>query len=91
MKILSSKSPLVAGAIPFLIWVAGAHVFIAYVLAPMLSPLGIEFTIRELPEYYTSMLGTIIIGLFAKKAFDSTDVNIGGFKSPKKERGKGEG
>jgi hypothetical protein len=30
------------------------------------------------------MLGTIIVGLFAKKAFDSAEVNIGGFRSPKK-------
>jgi len=30
-RLLSSKSPLVAGAIPFLIWVAGAHVFVGYV------------------------------------------------------------
>jgi len=83
-RLLSSKSPLVAGAIPFLIWVAGAHILVGYVLAPLLSPFGIVFSVKELPEYYTSMLGTIIVGLFAKKAFDSAEVNIGGFHSPKK-------
>ena len=34
-RLLSSKSPLVAGAIPFLIWVAGAHILVGYVLAPL--------------------------------------------------------
>ena len=79
---LSSKSPLVAGAIPFLIWVGGLHLFVAYVLAPLLSP-WIVFTVFPLPDYYTSMLSTIVVGLFAKKAFDSADIHVGGFHSPR--------
>lgn len=84
-RILSSKSPLVAGAIPFLIWVAGIHVLIGYVIAPILSPFGITLAVKDLPEYYTSMLGTIIVGLFAKKAFDRTEINVGGIHSPRKQ------
>ena len=57
-RLLSSKSPLVAGAIPFLIWVAGAHILVGYVLAPLLSPFGIVFSVKELPEYYTCLLYT---------------------------------
>ncbi len=82
-QFLSSKSPIVAGAIPFLIWVGGLHLFVAYVLAPLLSP-WVTSIIAPLPDYYTSMLSTIIVGLFAKKAFDSADIKVGGVHSPRK-------
>ncbi len=49
---LQQKPPR-RGAIPFLLWVAGAHILVGYVLAPLLSPFGIVFSVKELPEYYT--------------------------------------
>lgn len=58
-RLLSSKSPLVAGAIPFLIWVAGAHVFVGYVLAPLLPLLRrrpVGRAARCIPGWWASFL-----------------------------------
>lgn len=90
---LSNKSPYVAGAIPTILWMVSFVILFNHVVAPLLS-WGFQATVPvlELPGYYVDMASTIVIGLFVKKAWDNTDVKIGGFHSPIKtaieERGK---
>lgn len=91
---LSNKSPYVAGAIPTILWMVSFVILFNHVVAPLLS-WGFQATVPvlELPGYYVDMASTIVIGLFVKKAWDNTDVKIGGFRSPVKseieERGRG--
>ncbi|WMI72146.1 3TM-type holin [Aminobacterium sp. MB27-C1] len=90
---LSNKSPYVAGAIPTILWMVSFVILFNHVVAPLLS-WGFQATVPalELPGYYVDMASTIVIGLFVKKAWDNTDVKIGGFHSPVKseveERGR---
>lgn len=90
---LSNKSPYVAGAIPTILWMVSFVILFNHVVAPLLS-WGFQATVPvlELPGYYVDMASTIVVGLFVKKAWDNTDVKIGGFHSPIKtaieERGK---
>ena len=82
---LSNKSPLVAGAIPCILWMVSVVIFFNHILAPLLMAAGLELPTLELPAYYTDLAATIVLGLFAKKAWDSSDINIGGFRSPAKK------
>jgi len=82
---LSNKSPLVAGAIPCILWMVSVVIFFNHILAPLLMAAGLKLPTLELPAYYTDLAATIVLGLFAKKAWDSSDINIGGFHSPKKQ------
>ena len=82
---LSNKSPLVAGAIPCILWMVSVVIFFNHILAPLLMAAGLEIPTLELPAYYTDLAATIVLGLFAKKAWDSSDINIGGFRSPAKK------
>ena len=81
---LSNKSPLVAGAIPCILWMVSIVIAFNHILAPLLMAAGLELPTLELPAYYTDLAATIVLGLFAKKAWDSSDIHIGGFNSPKK-------
>lgn len=63
-----------AGAIPCILWLLSAVVAFNHILAPLLMGLGMKLPVLELPEYYTDLAGTIILGLFAKKAWDGSEI-----------------
>lgn len=71
---LSNHSPFVAGAIPCILWLLSAVVAFNHIVAPLLMGLGMKLPVLELPEYYTDLAGTIILGLFAKKAWDGSEI-----------------
>lgn len=81
---LSNKSVYVAGAIPTILWLLSAVVAFNHILAPLLTGMGMTLPILELPKYYTDLAGTIVLGLFAKKAWDSSTITTIG-KIPKME------
>ena len=81
---LSNKSPLVAGAIPCILWMVSIVIAFNHILAPLLMAAGLRLPTLELPAYYTDLAATIVLGLFAKKAWDSSDIKIGGVHSPMK-------
>lgn len=84
---LSNKSWYVAGAIPTILWMVSVVIAFNHIVSPLLLALGVNVPVLELPPYYTDLAQTIILGLFAKKAFDASDIKVGGFHSPiKKER-----
>ena len=75
---LSNGSLFVSGAIPSLLWMLVIVIFFNFILGPLLTGIfGITIPILDLPEWYASMYSTIILGLFAKKAYDSTDISYG--------------
>ena len=75
---LSNGSLFVSGAIPSLLWMLVIVIFFNFILGPLLSGIfNISIPILDLPEWYASMCSTIILGLFAKKAYDSTDLSYG--------------
>ena len=75
---LSNGSLFVSGAIPSLLWMLVIVIFFNFILGPLLTGIfGITIPILDLPEWYASMCSTIILGLFAKKAYDSTDISYG--------------
>lgn len=81
---LGNKSVFVAGAIPMILWMISVVVLFNCIVSPLLSPVWKMPTI-ELPEWYSSLAGTIIVGLFTKKAFDGNAINIGNlFSKPAK-------
>lgn len=82
---LSNKSPLVAGAIPCILWMVSVVIAFNHILAPLLMAAGLKLPVLELPAYYTDLAATIVLGLFAKKAWDASDIRIGGFHSPMKK------
>lgn len=79
---LSNKSPYVAGAIPTILWMVSGVIAFNHILAPLLMAIGLNVPVLELPAYYTDLAGTIVLGLFAKKAWDSSELKVGGFYSP---------
>lgn len=83
---LSSNSWVVAGAIPCILWMVSIVIAFNHILAPLLMACGLKLPVLELPDYYTSLAGTIVLGLFAKKAWDGSDIAIGGFRSPPKAK-----
>ena len=78
---LSNHSPFVAGAIPCILWLLSAVVAFNHIIAPLLMGLGMNLPTLELPEYYTDLAGTIILGLFAKKAWDGSTIEKLGKKA----------
>lgn len=83
---LSNKSPYVAGAIPTILWMVSGVIAFNHILAPLLMAIGLNVPVLELPAYYTDLAGTIVLGLFAKKAWDSSELKVGGFYSPIKNK-----
>lgn len=82
---LSNKSPFVAGAIPTILWMVSVVVLFNHIMAPLFTWMtGRAVPVLDLPAYYTDMATSIVYALFIKKAWDSTDVNIGGVRSPRK-------
>jgi hypothetical protein len=84
---LSNHSPFVAGAIPCILWLLSAVVAFNHIIAPLLMGLGMRLPTLELPEYYTNLAGTIILGLFAKKAWDGSEITAIGKKKKTEENG----
>lgn len=83
---LSNKSPFVAGAIPTILWMVSLVVLFNHILSPLFAWIsGRGVPVLELPSYYTDMATSIVYALFIKKAWDSSDINIGGVHSPKKK------
>jgi hypothetical protein len=83
---LSNKSPYVAGAIPTILWMISLVIFFNHVFAPVLVWLsGANVPTLDLPGYYVEFGKWIVLGLFGKKAWDSSEVKIGGLYSPKKQ------
>lgn len=70
---LSNQSLFVAGAIPTILWMVSLVVFFNCIVAPLLSP-WVEIRILSLPDWYASLAGTVVIGLFGKKAFENTEI-----------------
>ena len=67
-----------------ILWMISVVVLFNCIVSPLLSPVWKMPTI-ELPEWYSSLAGTIIVGLFTKKAFDGNAINIGNlFSKPAK-------
>lgn len=66
---MSNKSLFVAGAIPSMLWMVVLVIFFNYILSPLIeASFGVKIPVLDLPEWYSSMCSTIILGLFAKKA-----------------------
>ena len=75
----------VSGAIPSMLWAMVVIIIFNFVIAPLLMGIfNIKIPYVELPEWYSSMCTTIVIGLFAKKAWDSTDISAGNFNKKSK-------
>ena len=65
-------------------------IFFNHVLAPLLGK-WITIPTLDLPAWYANLAGTIVLGLFGKKAWDSTDIHWNGQTvKPAKEKVKAE-
>ena len=77
---MNNQSLFVAGAIPSMLWMVVLVVFFNYIVSPLVQAMfGIVVPILDLPKWYSDMCSTIILGLFAKKAWDNTDLQVGNF------------
>ena len=76
----SNKSFFVAGAIPSILWVVVGTAVFNYILAPLLGAFGVSVPTLELPPAYYTLAGSIVLGLFGKKAWDATDLQWGSFE-----------
>lgn len=83
----SHRSLFVSGAIPAILWmIVGVAVF-NYILVPLLGSFGVSVPVLELPGAYYSLAETITLGLFGKKAWDSSEIHWGGqVVKPAKEK-----
>ncbi|MDR1874371.1 MAG: holin family protein [Synergistaceae bacterium] len=72
---LSNNSLFVSGAIPTILWMVSLVIFFNHILAPLFGGFGIVVPTLELPPWYSSLAGTIVLGLLGKKAWDSTELN----------------
>ena len=83
----SHRSLFVSGAIPAILWmIVGVAVF-NYILVPLLGSFGVSVPVLELPGAYYSLAETIVLGLFGKKAWDSSEIHWGGqVVKPAKEK-----
>lgn len=81
---LSNNSMFVSGAIPSMLWVLVLVILFNFILTPLLGAFGIVVPILDLPEWYSNMCSTIVLGLFAKKAWDNTDLTAGSFSKKSK-------
>ncbi len=84
---LSNQSVFVSGAIPAILWmIVGVAVF-NYIFVPLLGSFGVSVPVLELPGAYYSLAETIVLGLFGKKAWDSSEIHWGGqVVKPAKEK-----
>ena len=74
---LDNKSVFVSGAIPMMLWMVSVVILFNCVVSPLLSPVW-EIPVIDLPEWYSSLAATIIIGLFGKKVVDGNEFRLGG-------------
>ncbi len=83
----SHRSLFVSGAIPAILWmIVGVAVF-NYILVSLLGSFGVSVPVLELPGAYYSLAETIVLGLFGKKAWDSSEIHWGGqVVKPAKEK-----
>lgn len=83
---LSNQSIFVAGAIPTVLWMVSIVIFFNHILAPLLAH-WVTIPTLDLPEWYSQLAGTIVLGLFGKKAWDSSEIHWGGeVVKPAKEK-----
>ena len=83
---LSNRSVFVAGAIPTVLWMVSLVIFFNHILAPLLAH-WVRIPTLDLPEWYSQLAGTIVLGLFGKKAWDSSEIHWGGaVVKPAKEK-----
>ena len=83
---LSNQSIFVAGAIPTVLWMVSVVICFNHILAPLLSH-WVTIPTLDLPEWYSHLAGTIVLGLFGKKAWDSSEIHWGGeVVKPAKEK-----
>jgi hypothetical protein len=76
---LSNNSLFVAGAIPTILWMVSLVIFFNHILASLIQGvLGKTLPILDLPPWYSSLAGTVVLGLFGKKAWDSTEIHYKG-------------
>lgn len=88
---LSNNSLFVAGAIPTVLWMVSLVIFFNHILAPLLGSVGITVPVLDLPAWYSSLAGTVVLGLFGKKAWDSSEFHWNGETiKPAKEKIKTE-
>ncbi len=74
---LSNKSWFVAGAIPTVLWMVSIVIFFNHILAPLLGA-WVTIPTLDLPDWYANLAGTIVLGLFGKKAWDGAELRWGG-------------
>lgn len=74
---LSNQSIFVAGAIPTVLWMVSLVIFFNHILAPLLAH-WVQIPTLDLPAWYSQLAGTIVLGLFGKKAWDSSEIHWGG-------------
>ena len=83
---LSNQSVFVAGAIPTVLWMVSLVIFFNHILAPLLAH-WVQIPTLDLPAWYSQLAGTIVLGLFGKKAWDSSEIHWGGqVVKPAKEK-----
>lgn len=83
---LSNQSIFVAGAIPTVLWMVSVVIFFNHILAPLLAH-WVTIPTLDLPQWYSQLAGTIVLGLFGKKAWDSSEIHWGGeVVKPAKEK-----
>lgn len=83
---LSNQSIFVAGAIPTVLWMVSLVIFFNHILAPLLAH-WVQIPTLDLPAWYSQLAGTIVLGLFGKKAWDSSEIHWGGqVVKPAKEK-----
>jgi hypothetical protein len=71
---LSNNSLFVAGAIPTVLWMVSIVIFFNHILAPLLEK-WLTIPTLDLPEWYANLAATIVLGLFGKKAWDSSEIH----------------
>ena len=66
---MNNQSLFVSGAIPSILWMVVIVVFFNYILSPLVTAIfGVTVPVLDLPDWYSDMCSTIILGLFTKKA-----------------------
>jgi hypothetical protein len=71
---LSNNSLFVSGAIPSVLWTVVVVIVFNHILAPLLKE-WITIPTLALPEWYANLAATIVLGLFGKKAWDSSEIH----------------
>lgn len=84
---LANKSVFVAGAIPMILWMISIVVLFNCIVSPLLAPIW-RMPVVSLPDWYSGLATTIILGLFAKKTWDGNAIQVGSFTKPAKNGGE---